>query len=250
MPADDRAWELSLLSSADRERLASDPVLVDALRAALPGPEFAVTAAGLMVQVPAGVDQPVSAGREVRARIATMLHDPQVAATLLKDGSRVVVVPKDEAMTSLDAFRHLRGVAIADGRTWDTTRGAGGKTAAVTEENLLGEVTGLQGHNGYADGYSTTTHEFAHTIHQYGLSDADRRIITAAYQAKKALGTSVQWPDGYRLVDPKDPEGELIDNYSSTNEYEYFAQATNAYLGTNFGNDRTTGQPGTTNPAG
>ncbi|MEK8145847.1 hypothetical protein NKH18_45305 [Streptomyces sp. M10(2022)] len=100
----------------------------------------------------------------------------------------------------------------------------------------------MLGHNGYHDGYSTTTHEFAHTIHQYGLSDADRQIITAAYQAKRALKTQVQWPDGYRLVDPKDPEGDLIDNYSSTNEYEYFAQATNAYLGTNIGADPTTGQ--------
>ncbi|MDW6059169.1 hypothetical protein SAZ11_15475 [Streptomyces sp. FXJ1.4098] len=145
MPQADRTRELELLSPGDRERLASDPVLVDALRTTLPGEEFATTAAHLMVQIPAGVDQPVSARHEVRTQIARMLRDPDVTAKLLKDGSRVIVVPKSEAITTLDPFRDLAGRIRSDGRSWDEVRGIGRRTAGVTEENLLGEFTSVPG---------------------------------------------------------------------------------------------------------
>ncbi|MEK8171879.1 hypothetical protein NKH77_28645 [Streptomyces sp. M19] len=42
---------------------------------------------------------------------------------------------------------------------------------------------------------------------------------------------------------PRHSERAERDNYSSTNEYEYFAQAVNAYLGVNEGTDRYTGRP-------
>ncbi|MGO4422356.1 nucleotidyl transferase AbiEii/AbiGii toxin family protein, partial [Streptomyces sp. MCAF7] len=142
MSQKDRTRELALLSPAERERLASDPALVDALRG-LPGEEFAKTAAQLMVQIPAGVDQPVAAKRAVQTQIAQMLHDPVVTAKLLKAGARAIVVPKGEAMTSLDPFRDLAGRTRSDGRSWDEVRGIGRRTAGVTEENLLGEVTSV-----------------------------------------------------------------------------------------------------------
>ncbi|MEK8171878.1 hypothetical protein NKH77_28640 [Streptomyces sp. M19] len=140
-----------------------------------------------MVQVQPGVDQPWSAGREARARVAGMLGDPEVAARLLTGGARVLVVPKDEAMTSLDAFRHLRDKPISesDRRLWNTVRGGGEQQTAITEENLLGETTSVPGATSYVEGYSTTTHEVAHAIHLYGLTDADRATITAAYNAKR-----------------------------------------------------------------
>jgi hypothetical protein len=238
-----RASALEFLSAADRERLASDPAVVDALRAGLSAAEFAQTAAQLLVQVPAGVDQPVSARHEVQARIARMLGDPEVAARLLKGGSRVVVVPKGEAMTSLSPFRHLAGQPVGESqgpsRRWDDVRGSGDRTVAVTEENLLGERTDVGPSPNYPAGYSTTTHEFAHAIHQYGLSTADRKVITDSYRNKLAKGHGVPWPDGplYNTAD------QAMRNYSSTTELEYFAQVTNAYLGTNTGVDPYTGQP-------
>ncbi|NUL07759.1 hypothetical protein HRW07_32005, partial [Streptomyces lunaelactis] len=242
MSADERASALEMLSSADRERLASDAALVDALRAAVPASEFAGLAARLMVQVPSGVDRPVSAQHEVRAQVGRMLGDPEVAARLLKGGSRVVVVPKDQAMTSLDPFRHLAGTtaggASGGGRSWDEVRGSGGLRAAVTEENLLGEHTSVGSSPQYADGYSTTTHELAHTIHQHGLSDADKKAVSDAYLAKHNQGPDAQWADGPR----RDILGNEVDNYASKDELEYFAQVTNAYLGTNTGTDPYTGQ--------
>ncbi|WP_415853016.1 lonely Cys domain-containing protein, partial [Streptomyces albus] len=236
----DRARELSLLPPADRERLASDPALVEALRQTLRPADFAETAAQLMVQVPAGVDQPVSARHEVQAQVARMLRDPDVAANLLKEGARVAVVPKGEALTTLDAFRHLAGARSPDGRPWEEVRGAATRTAGVTEENLLGEVTSVRTERrSQPEGYSSTTHEVAHLVHQYGLTDADKQLVHDIYQAKLGQGDAAVWPDG-PLHDPSGKRRKP--NYSSLNEYEFFAQLTNAYLGTNAGRDGYTRQ--------
>ncbi len=181
-----------------------------------------------------------------------MLRDPAVATRLLEQGARVLVVPKDEALTTLGPFRDLAGRELpATGRTWDTVRGVGRLDTGVTEENLLGETPGVPGASSYADGYSTTTHEFAHAIHRYGLSDADRRTITDAYRAKLHPSdgrdpADVEWPDGPRR---SARDGRPADNYSATDEFEYFAQAVNAYLGTNSGTDPLTGHPRNNGPA-
>ncbi|WP_230543806.1 lonely Cys domain-containing protein, partial [Streptomyces griseus] len=252
MTAGDRARELALLSSADRERLAADPALVAELRSTLSDDELAATAAQLLVHVASGVDQPVSAGHTARERIAAMLRDPAVAIRLLERGARVLVVPKNEALTTLGPFRELAGRRLSptEPRTWDTVRGVGQLSTGVTEENLLGETTGVPGASSYVDGYSTTTHEFAHTIHLYGLSESDRRTITAAYHAKLNPTDGqdpahVEWPDGPRR---SAVDGRPTDNYASTNEFEYFAQAVNAYLSTNTGHDPYTRQPRNNGP--
>ncbi|MYW30393.1 hypothetical protein GT040_14135, partial [Streptomyces sp. SID2119] len=237
----------------DREYLAARPGLAAALRSKLSDRDFAETVANLLVQVAPGVEQPVSAGREARARITAMLRDPDVATRLLERGARVLVAPRNEALTELGPFRDLAGRELSgtDRRTWDTVRGLGRLNTAVTEENLLGETTGVPGAQGYADGYSTTTHEFAHAIHRYGLDDADRRTIAAAYRGKLSPPAGqdpadVEWPDGPRR---SADDGQPVDNYASRDEFEYFAQAVNAYLGTNTGHDPFTGQPRNNGPA-
>lgn len=104
----------------------------------------------------------------------------------------------------------------------------------------------------YDDGYSTTTHEFAHNIHQFGLSPDDRRTITEAYQSKigtddmtRMFGeeTPIAWSDGRRELHDTD-----LDNYGSRDELEYFAQVSNAYLGTNHGVDPYTNEPRNNGP--
>ncbi|MEU2773564.1 lonely Cys domain-containing protein, partial [Streptomyces sp. NPDC007162] len=244
LPADALYRELPLLGEADREGLASDPGVVDTLRRQLPAWEFASAAAHLMVRVPAGVEQPVSARNEAQKTIARMLHDPDVAAKLLKGGSTVLVVPKSQKMTSFEPFLHLKGkkVSPAEKRTWDETRGVGSQSAAVTEENLLGEKTGVPGAQVYEDGYSTTVHEFAHTIHLYGLSEQQKRLIDRVYRSKlappKKGRPEAQWPDGPLRAVPGGPA-----NYSSHNAFEYFAQLSTAYLGANGGLDPYTKLP-------
>ncbi|MET9369075.1 lonely Cys domain-containing protein [Streptomyces griseoflavus] len=243
LSAADRDAALAALPPAHRERLAADPVLVDALRAGHDPAEFASVAAHLMTRVPDGVGQPVSAGDRARTQIARMLRDPDVAARLLKRGSRVLVVPRGEAMTSLDAFRFLRGAVTGDGRPWDDVRGAGTRTAAVTEENLLGERTTVgTGTPAYPDGYSTTVHEFAHTIHLHGLDPVDRQRITDAFRTTTRAGEAGNWPDG--PLHGHDADGRRsAPNYSSRDELEFFAQLTNVYLRANGGDDPYTGLP-------
>ncbi|MFC7512534.1 hypothetical protein ACFQV4_29255 [Streptomyces thermocarboxydus] len=246
LSATDRNAALALLTPADRERLAADPALVDALRTATGPEEFASVAADLMTQVPTGVGQPVSARAAARTRIARMLRDPEVTARLLKGGTRVVVVPRTEALTSLDAFRFLNGAVTGDGRPWDGVRGVGTRTAAVTEENLLGERTTVgSGMSAYPDGYSTTVHEFAHTVHLHGLDATDRQRVTNAFRTTTRHGEAGAWPDG--PLHSRDADGRRsAPNYSSRDEREFFAQLTNVYLRANGGNDPYTGLPAST----
>ncbi|MEU9396617.1 protein-glutamine glutaminase family protein [Streptomyces sp. NPDC048324] len=233
-----RARALAELGPQHRSWLVSYPDDVDRLGAVLAPELFAQAAAQLLVDVPEGVRRPVAARQAARVLVARMLRDPDVAARLLAEGSRVVVVPADTPMTELEPFRHLRGEPVPGGRTWDQVRGSGGRVSAITEENLLGESSRLP-NTRYADGYSTTVHELAHMVHHHGLSQADRQAIDRAFAARRALGPDASWPDGIR----RDREGRVTDNYSSRDADEFFAQLSNVYLGANAGLDPFTGRP-------
>ncbi|MFG2692761.1 hypothetical protein [Kitasatospora sp. NPDC048407] len=239
MTPEQRAQELANLKPENRRWLAQDPEFVDTLKSSLPPKDFAKVAADLIVHVDPRAEQAPSARHEAQQQVARMLQDPDTAAQLMKSGADVVIVPKDVRMTDVPELHNLRGGTndsdAGGGRGYDDMRGSGGKHSAVTEENLLGERTTIGAGGHYADGYSTTTHEFSHTLHEHGLTPADKQTITDAFNKKKADAQdptkSVQWPDGSRPG-----------NYSSQDQHEYFAQATNAYLGTNHGHDQTTGE--------
>ncbi|MEU5382832.1 toxin glutamine deamidase domain-containing protein [Kitasatospora cineracea] len=240
MSAHERAQELANLTPENRRWLARDPRTVDALRNGLPPHEFARTASELLVHVDPRAERAASARQEAQQQVARMLQDPDTAARLLKSGADVVIVPKDVRMTDVPSLHELRTVRndsdAAAGRAYDDMRGSGGRHAAVTEENLLGEDTSI-GHGGhYEDGYSTTTHEFSHTLHRHGLDEAGQKLITETFRKKDGDPDAV-WPDG----PGRGANGEK--NYSSRDEQEYFAQLTNAYLGTNHGTDPYTGEP-------
>ncbi|HBF80751.1 MAG TPA: hypothetical protein DD420_12740, partial [Streptomyces sp.] len=168
-----------------------------------------------------------------------MLRSPAVAERMLNEGARMTVVPKDATTTSLDAFGVLRGKSAQDARPFATMRGveADGQVA-VGEENLLGSATSVPGAGLYADGYSAATHEFAHAVHRHGLTDDQRRLVTEVFHDKVLAGDLAAWPDG-PLYDPSGTHR----NYSARDEFEFFAQLTNAYLGTNTGTDPYTGLP-------
>ncbi|MFI9809522.1 hypothetical protein ACIHEJ_35185 [Streptomyces sp. NPDC052301] len=238
MTPEERTRELTLLPSGQLDALAADPALIADLRRQLPPADFADTAAQLLVRVPDGVEQPISARREAQALVTGMLADSEVTERLLAGGTRLFVVPRDTPLTALGPFADLYG-ARADGRPYSTVRGIHHNgQVAVPEENLLGEATAVPGDGVYADGYSTLTHEFAHAIHEGGLSPADRALIESAYQTKVAEGDAAHWPDGPL----RDPSGVRPGtNYSSHDAHEYFAQLSNAYLGANEGTDWYTG---------
>ncbi|MER7914291.1 hypothetical protein [Streptomyces sp. NPDC096068] len=246
LSAKDLCDALAVLPAAHVRWLASHPPLVEGLRAALPPSGFASAAARLLTVVPDGVARPVSARDETYARLEGMLGDPDVAARLLLSGAEVVVLPQDAPLSGVSSFAGLHGdPGVTGGRSLDELRGATtARTAALPEENLLGERTPVGPAPHQAEGYSTATHELAHLIHLDGLTDADRRLIDRSFTEKRAKGADEEWPDGVR----RDLTGRERDNYSATDPYEYFAQATNAYLGTNHGTDAATGRPRNNGP--
>ncbi|MFD0531387.1 hypothetical protein ACFQ1I_40125 [Kitasatospora arboriphila] len=241
MSPQERTRELAGLSPENRRWLARDPQTVDALKNALPPKEFAKTAAELMVHVDPRAERALGAagGAAADRPDAPGPGDRRAAA---EERRRRRGGPEGRADAGRPgAERPARGAQQllgGRGRGYDDMRGSGGRHSAVTEENLLGEHTPI-GHGGhYEDGYSTTTHEFTHTVHRYGLDANDQKLITDTFNQKHG-DPNAAWPDGPR----HDGSGKPVDNYSSRDEQEYFAQVTNAYLGTNHGTDPYTGQP-------
>lgn len=225
---------IAALSAQGRADLKADAMVMDVLAAELSPAEFGRLAAELMVEVPQGTDRPVSARAVAHDLISRMLPNPRIARTLLGRGARVVVLPRDTPLTDLPFAHHLRGAATRDGRPWDTVRGARiGAHAVIPEENLLGEY---QRTAPYPDGFSSAVHEMAHLIHVIAMDDASKQLIEDAYVARRAEGPDESWPDGIR----RDVLGNPVDNYSSTDVYEYFAQLSNVYFGVNAGLDKAT----------
>ncbi len=171
LPEGELTQTLELLEPAHRRWLAGHAPFVDGVRESLPAPEFARVAARLLVVVPGEVLRPVSARHETYAQTARMLQDKQATAQLLESGAVVVVLPQDVPLTRVSSFTHLhRQVDETSERRFDELRGAtDALTAAVPEENLLGETTPVGPSPHQAEGYSSATHEIAHLLHLAAL---------------------------------------------------------------------------------
>ncbi|HEY0691209.1 MAG TPA: hypothetical protein VGD71_19490, partial [Kribbella sp.] len=244
MSAGERASTLEFMSPEERENLVADPGFLHQMRQ-LSGPEFAATAAQLMIQVPPAVEQPVMVRHTLHTILTRMLQDPEVAERLLTVGrTRVIVIPRNEKLTSLLPWRHLAGQPVDDSTQWlwDQVRAASTLDGmiAVAEENLLGELSLVAG--GGPDGYSVVTREFARQIYRHGLSQDDQDRASSSFDGKelaREAGRQVLWPDG-AYENPELP-GKI--NHSAQGVEPYFAHLTNAYLGTNTGVDFFTGLP-------
>jgi hypothetical protein len=243
---------------------------------------FAYLAARIML-----ISKYAPAARTEALRVlSTELLDRSTALRMIANRVQAVIVPRGKKMTELAEFAPLltsdsgKGPGKTfDGRAWASVRGVGNVSlngrmyAAITEENLLGGVPAAAvGGGGYAVGYSTTTHEFAHVLHRNGLSAEQKKLISKHYNRKRKATESKDtltlpdvWPDGPRISPTAPPawaakrwtdakwiekvatiaedSRRVYENYSSQNDSEYFAQLSNVYLGTNLGTDPTTGQP-------
>ncbi len=243
--------KLAAMSSAELGKLRQDKGFLDKAQAKLSNAEFGEVAAMLMLYAPDTVVQKKESITEALRLLSAQLRDKAVARTLVDKKVEVIIVPRNVPMTDLPQFKSLKGAKTFDGRDWTPVRGSGGMKVgdkiyvAIAEENLMGtdvDTAKVPGAGNYCKGYSTTTHEFAHTIFLYGLSDADRKKITDAYKKKKATedsGKAVEWVDG---PSKHATTGKKTACYASMNEHEYFAQVSNAWLGTNAGTDPFTGQ--------
>jgi hypothetical protein len=173
---------------------------------------------GVRIVAPEGVDPKAVAA--VEKYVAQMIGSNKHAQEELKKAKvEIVVIPHDKKMTDLDQFKSLKGTKTDDGRLWDDVRGSGGMKApdgsfalAAPEENLIAikDVT-----DPYGKGYSVGMHEFAHTLHEKGLTADQSKAIDKLYE------------------DRKKADGPWTETYGSSNKHEYFAQATNAFFGKN-----------------
>lgn len=199
---------------------------------------------------------------ELKRILIIQLANPVVRNMMRLKNIHISIISRSKYMTDINVFNSLKGARTPDGRIWDYVRGNGDTTignqhyVAVTEENLLGGNPNLQNADGtnmvgYSQGYSTTTHEVAHSIHRYGLTSQQKRTITFCYNKRKNITdnqyvtTPNDWVDGCYFnianITHNRKNGQVRQNvqtcYASRNEEEYFAQLTNAYLGTNTGDD-------------
>ena len=180
------------------------------------------------------------AKNELMRIIRIQLKNPEILNTLIKNKIKISIIPIGVYMTDLSEFKGLLETSTFDDRAWKYVRGVsyfpykGNIYMGTSEDNLIGEYPKIESSRSsamqerYHRGYSVTTHELAHAIHYYALSQNDKNIIKDCYKKAKISGN---WVDG---------PGKC---YASENEREYFAQLSNAYLGTNTGYDPTTHNP-------
>lgn len=138
-----------------------------------------------------------------------LANQPGVVANLKLSGAELHIIGRDQVTSDLPEYRHMKGRPFGGpGETVDTrTRGFGGIHASCGEENLL-----KLREDRYRGG-DIMSHEFAHTILNYGLSQDLREKVIAQYRRSLEQGL---WRPGY----------------ASSNYNEYFAELTMWYVGT------------------
>ena len=143
-------------------------------------------------------------------------HRPDVRRAMVRNGSRVTVMAHNEFTADVPEHSRLKPAEFWNKRA----RGLGGtRRCPVTscgEENLLNFV---------GDPYKTENiliHEFAHSMQNLGLEEADKTFrsrLDKAYQAARAAG---KWKDTYA--------GESLG--------EYWAEGVQSWFDTNRSRDR------------
>lgn len=157
---------------------------------------------------------------ETRRLTSAMVNRPDIADRLERARLKLVIVPHDKKLTDLPEFASLRGQRTFDGRDWQDVRGVGGMRhrgellVALPEENLARMPGDSYG------GHDVSAHEIAHVVLDHGVTDAERRTVRDAFNARQRAG------------------GPWTDDYARSNAGEYFAQGVNAY----FGENTTSGQ--------
>jgi hypothetical protein len=118
----------------------------------------------------------------------------------------------DQRVTEGERKNYDRIAAMTDKQYWDSrARGLGGKLTTCAEENLLG----YPGTRYY--GENITVHEFSHAIHS-AIKQVDAKLAEEILAAYKDAMSKGMW------------KGQ----YGSTNQNEYWAEATQTWFWSNF----------------
>ena len=170
------------------------------------------------------------AKEELMRILKIQLQNPEILNSLVENNVKIHIIPMGIYLTDFHEFKKLlplgnhykfnRGVCYYE-------RGYGDETichVGIGEETLIGADPILIDSSGmkmtrYEVGYSVATHEIAHAINYVALSQKDTNIIKNCYEKTKLNGNWVGGPDCY----------------ASSNVNEYFAEMSNAYLGTYIG---------------
>jgi VHL beta domain len=146
---------------------------------------------------------------EAARRIDHLLnHSPNIVSNLNALGVQLHVIGKDQAVTDLPEYRHMKGKPFDGKKTMDERgRGYGGIYCSCCEENLLRLPS-----DPYRDHRDICSHEFSHGIFGFGLTPEIRTRVQALW--RKALDA-----------------GKWKTMYAATNPDEYFAELTMWYVG-------------------
>ncbi len=145
---------------------------------------------------------------------------PEIAANMAAMGAEMHVIGKDQQVSDLPEYRHMKGKAVDGSETIDSRgRGYGGLHSSCCEENLLSLPA-----DRWKDHRDICMHEFAHGIFSFGITREVRDKIEA--QRKKSLAA-----------------GRWNTMYAAGNAGEFFAELTMWYFGTRGDYGKLTPQP-------
>lgn len=194
--------------AAERERLGLDAVST----------QYARAAEGIPVIASARV-QPAAIAEAVWLIDRMLARRPDVARAIARSPVRFVVMAHDEFTTDVPEHADLRPREYWNRRA----RGLGATLArpatSCGEENLLCFA---------GDPYAAENiliHEFAHTIHEFGLRQADPTFQERLDAACAAAGEQGRWTG----------------TYARTNAAEYWAEGVQSWFSCNRTNDREHG---------
>jgi len=146
---------------------------------------------------------------EAARRISRLLgRCPAVVANLGAASAELHIVGRNEPITSLPQYQHLKGVPVIDGQTLDARgRGYGGLHACCSEEMLLRLPSAR-----HVDHRDILAHELAHTVLDFGVDERYRARVRNRWRTALA-------------------EGRWIGAYAATNPHEFFAELTMWWVG-------------------
>lgn len=163
---------------------------------------------GVTVKATGKVDQ--AALQVVAGTVDVMLDGRRdIRECLVHFGAGLAIVPRDELITTLPEFAHLKGKKDPFwGNSYDVHRALGGLVSAVPEENLLRLPESITEQH-------STVHEFAHTIQNRCFTPEDHQEWNALYSAARE-------------------DGILSGAYAMTNPREFFAVLSSVYFGATY----------------
>jgi hypothetical protein len=159
---------------------------------------------------------PVAAAAEVADQALQRTHDlvthllagrPDVLEAMVKNGTRLVVIGKDQVYTDLPEYRNAANAAYLNERV----RGTGGfDVTSFGEENLLNLPLDRY------DDESIAVHEFCHTIDAalHRIDPRWRDRLLAAYRGAVSQGL---WKNAYAGSNPAEYWAEICQSYFDCN---------------------------------